>query len=410
VALAAASLVALAVPITRTHANIQDRGSAGPTLVTGDGLAAAIQSQAQVVTAVLAEAESDSAGDYWLRTTGLDSVPGAALVPRPLLAAIAQLTADGAFASPRTQASLLMQRERAVPFTLHEQGFTSPQFSAGLTVGQALAALGIDIGGHDRIWPGPDSPLSSGTHVYVQHANRIELTVAGKDRTLYTFATRVGDALAEAGLDLDPLDKVSQDASDPVRHGMRISVTTVRTRSEYTDETLLYDTVYRDDPDMLQGQEAIVQGGEYGYVRTEYQVRLENGREVKRRLVAQTVVPPTTQIIARGTGVAAPILPAPPAPGDLNCARTLSVYATWYTAASAGGSGYTALGLPVTKGVVAVDPRVIPLGTNIYVPGYGYALAADTGGAIIGNIIDLGYGPNDVYDWSTRWVDICILP
>ncbi len=96
-------------------------------------------------------------------------------------------------------------------------------------------------------------------------------------------------------------------------------------------------------------------------------------------------------------------------PEGLSCSRTLNVYATWYTAASAGGSGVTATGTGVYKGIVAVDPRVIPLGTRMYIPGYGYGIAADTGGAVIGNHIDLGYGADDVKDWRTRWVDICIL-
>ncbi|TET95518.1 MAG: hypothetical protein E3J29_06720, partial [Dehalococcoidia bacterium] len=71
--------------------------------------------------------------------------------------------------------------------------------------------------------------------------------------------------------------------------------------------------------------------------------------------------------------------------------------------------GTTATGTTVRKGTVAVDPSVIPLGTRMYIPGYGYGVAEDTGGAVIGNIIDLGYGPNDVKDWTSGWLEICIL-
>lgn len=45
----------------------------------------------------------------------------------------------------------------------------------------------------------------------------------------------------------------------------------------------------------------------------------------------------------------------------------------------------------------------------MYIPGYGPGLAADTGGGVRGNMIDLGFGDNDVVDWYTHWVDICIL-
>ena len=135
--------------------------------------------------------------------------------------------------------------------------------------------------------------------------------------------------------------------------------------------------------------------------------------ETSRKLLSEVIVAPDHEIIVRGTAVVAAAVAAPSAPsapsGDPNCARTLTVWATWYTAASAGGYGVTATGTTVQKGTVAVDPSVIPLGTSMYIPGYGYGTAEDTGGAIIGNMIDLGYGPNDVWDWGNRYVDIYIL-
>jgi 3D (Asp-Asp-Asp) domain-containing protein len=153
----------------------------------------------------------------------------------------------------------------------------------------------------------------------------------------------------------------------------------------------------------------VVQWGVDGLVRREYAVVYENGEAVNWELVSETTVPPTHRIVGQGTMVVAPA-PAPSPPrSDPQCVQTMRVWATWYTAASAGGSGRTATGTAVHKGTVAVDPRVIPLGTRMYIPGYGNGVAEDTGGAIIGNIIDLGYGPNDVKDWSSRYVDICIL-
>jgi len=72
--------------------------------------------------------------------------------------------------------------------------------------------------------------------------------------------------------------------------------------------------------------------------------------------------------------------------------------------------GRTALGIPVRKGVVAVDPKLIPLGTKLHVPGYGRSIAADVGYAIKGRIIDL-WMPNDTAarQWGRRTVVITVF-
>ena len=71
--------------------------------------------------------------------------------------------------------------------------------------------------------------------------------------------------------------------------------------------------------------------------------------------------------------------------------------------------GRTALGVPVRKGVVAVDPRLIPLGTKLHIPGYGPGLAADVGTAIKGRIIDLWFPSTAAArQWGRRTVRIIV--
>lgn len=94
--------------------------------------------------------------------------------------------------------------------------------------------------------------------------------------------------------------------------------------------------------------------------------------------------------------------------------RTLTVEATAYTAYCAGCSGVTATGVNLKENpnakVIAVDPNVIPLGTKVYVEGYGFAVAADTGGAIVGNKIDVHLATKDqAFSWGRRTVDITIV-
>ncbi|PRP50234.1 peptidoglycan-binding protein [Bacillus halotolerans] len=95
-------------------------------------------------------------------------------------------------------------------------------------------------------------------------------------------------------------------------------------------------------------------------------------------------------------------------------AKELTVTATAYSANDGGISGVTATGIDLNKNpnakVIAVDPNVIPLGSKVYVEGYGEATAADTGGAIKGNKIDV-FVPNksDAHNWGVRTVSVKVL-
>ncbi|MFB7159451.1 3D domain-containing protein [Lysinibacillus sp. NPDC056232] len=97
-----------------------------------------------------------------------------------------------------------------------------------------------------------------------------------------------------------------------------------------------------------------------------------------------------------------------------NSGKTLTMRATAYTAYCPGCSGITANGTDIRSNpnlkVIAVDPRVIPLGTRVWVEGYGEAIAADTGGAIKGNKIDV-FIPTEgqARQWGVKNVTVKIL-
>lgn len=94
--------------------------------------------------------------------------------------------------------------------------------------------------------------------------------------------------------------------------------------------------------------------------------------------------------------------------------KTITVEATAYTAKCDGCSGITYTGVDLNSNpnakVIAVDPNVIPLGTEVYVEGYGHAVAEDIGGAIKGNRIDIHVPTKDeAYSWGRRTVEVTIL-
>ncbi|MTT30511.1 hypothetical protein GMB86_00595 [Terrilactibacillus sp. BCM23-1] len=94
--------------------------------------------------------------------------------------------------------------------------------------------------------------------------------------------------------------------------------------------------------------------------------------------------------------------------------QTLTVKSTGYTANDPGCIGITKTGLNLKENpnakVIAVDPSIIPLGTKVYVPGYGTAIAADTGGAIDGHHIDILFNEkSDALNWGVKEITVTIL-
>ncbi|PKR84972.1 3D domain-containing protein [Heyndrickxia camelliae] len=94
--------------------------------------------------------------------------------------------------------------------------------------------------------------------------------------------------------------------------------------------------------------------------------------------------------------------------------KEITVTATAYTVSCKGCSGITATGINLKKHpkskVISVDPKIIPLGTKVYVEGYGYAIAADKGSSVKGNKIDVFYPTlKQCYKWGNKKVKIKIL-
>lgn len=90
--------------------------------------------------------------------------------------------------------------------------------------------------------------------------------------------------------------------------------------------------------------------------------------------------------------------------------RSMSMNASAYSAYDPGNSNYTFGGSLLRKGLVAVDPKVIPLGTRLFIPGYGYAVADDIGGAIKGNKIDLAFDTHgEAIQFGRQKITIYIL-
>jgi 3D (Asp-Asp-Asp) domain-containing protein len=133
--------------------------------------------------------------------------------------------------------------------------------------------------------------------------------------------------------------------------------------------------------------------GKPGESLVTWRVYYRNGKEIRRVKVREQVLePPQPRIYEIGVHGHIASRGAVGRSGAFRTAKVLEMHASAYTPHRSGGgtgTGRTATGLPAGYGLVAVDPRVIPLGTVLYIEGYGMAIAADTGRSIRGRKIDL---------------------
>jgi 3D (Asp-Asp-Asp) domain-containing protein len=194
---------------------------------------------------------------------------------------------------------------------------------------------------------------------------------------------------------------------------MAIQVVRVKEAIAIEQDPIPFETAWQPDGSLELDQQRLNQEGIDGLTKRRIQVVHENGQEVIRVMEDEWVDhEPTTKIIAYGTSIVVRELET--SEGVLEYWRKIRMLATSYSAATSGKEpdhphyGITFLGWDMKKGIVAVDPRVINLRSQVHVPGYGPGVAGDTGGMIKGRHIDLGYDEDNLVPWY-RWVDVYVL-
>ncbi len=159
-----------------------------------------------------------------------------------------------------------------------------------------------------------------------------------------------------------------------------------------SSEEIPYDTVTKESDELMKGDTQVVQKGVSGTKKITTTSKYVNGVVTDTTIEEEVVTEPVDEIVVVGTKSDEYTVPST----DIEYTAVLTMNATAYCPCSKccgkWANGITASGLKAGYGVCAVDTRVIPLGTKLYVEGYGYCIAADTGGAIKGNRIDLCYG------------------
>lgn len=196
-------------------------------------------------------------------------------------------------------------------------------------------------------------------------------------------AANVGDALDLLDVDYLPI-KVYPPVNAKLKEGMTISVLSARDKVKEAIVDIPYKIDRMPDDNLSIGETRIVSVGVKGEKKVVTRYIKVGKLEVKKNIYEVVVKEPITQVVKYGT--AANILKT--SRGNIRYKKVMDVEATAYTIAEGNGDGVTSIGIVPYRGIIAVDPSVVPYGTRVYVPGYGLAMAGDTGGAIVNNRID----------------------
>ncbi len=300
-------------------------------------------------------------------------------------------------------------------------GQKKPVWTTAENVRQLIQELNIDFQDHDSIEPNLNQLISSNMDIVYEAAFPVQVFSDGEQQEIWTTSTTVADFLEKEKISLNELDRVEPALDEKVEKETDIKVVRVEKVTDVVEEAVPFGTVTRKDKSLDSGKESVVQKGEKGLVNKYYEVILEDGKEVSRELVkTETLKESIDKIVAVGTRPQATSVSRSKSSGaNGNQAapsggRTLTVTATAYTAGCRGCSGITSTGINLKNNrnmkVIAVDPNVIPLGSRVYVEGYGTAIAGDTGGAINGNKIDVHVPTEaDAKRWGRKKVTIKIL-
>jgi uncharacterized protein YabE (DUF348 family)/3D (Asp-Asp-Asp) domain-containing protein len=331
---------------------------------------------------------------------------------------------------------------REVIVTLN--GEEDTYYTTADTVEAFFEEQGLSFTEQDAVSHQSTDAIQDGLHIEITEAFEVVINDGGKEKDTLVTGGSVQELLEQEDISFDPdsEDKINFSTNSVLTAGMNIEIVRIDKNREEVTETVGFETEEREDSSLLKGEKKVVSPGEEGKIKKIYEIIFENGEEVDKKLVDEKVVKESqNKVVAIGTKEPEPepnvvtVSNNNSSSGSNNSSgsssssnsgasqstaasgsssKEFTMSSTAYTANCGGCSGYTATGINLkanpNKKVVAVDPNVIPLGSRVWVEGYGEAIAGDTGGSIVGNKIDVHVpSQSAASSWGRRTVKVKVL-
>ena len=262
------------------------------------------------------------------------------------------------------------------------------------TVKDVLKQAEVEVASKDKVQPSLEKKINEDEVITVNRAVKVEIVSNDKRIVIETAEATVNDMLeAESeelkskNIEFDKTkDEVIPSLDTKIKENLSIQLVDVDVSTEVVVNTISYDTLTEEDNTLSIDTKEIRQAGQNGEEEVTYRITKKDGKEVSREKISSKILKEAvTEIVAEGTAK----VYASRSGDMINYKEVLYCEATAYCGGSLTATGTVPSYNPGGISTIAVDPRIIPLGSLVYVEGYGKAIAADTGGAIKGNIIDV---------------------